>query len=65
MSAGPLPKQGNSSPRKGSLLEEIEEKCNVDVDDVSTELIKSIPFVPHNRRTIPPYQAGRLCQCIC
>ncbi len=37
------------SPR--SLLERLEELCNVDVDDVNTELIKSLPFKPHNRKS--------------
>ncbi|EXJ70754.1 uncharacterized protein A1O5_05744 [Cladophialophora psammophila CBS 110553] len=32
-----------------SLLERLEELCNVDVDDVDTELIKSLPFTPHNQ----------------
>lgn len=34
-----------------SLLERLEELCNVDVDDVDTELIKSLPFKPHNRKS--------------
>ncbi|ETI20929.1 hypothetical protein G647_07272 [Cladophialophora carrionii CBS 160.54] len=32
-----------------SLLDRLEELCNVDVDDVDTEVIKSLPFTPHNR----------------
>ncbi|KAL6862274.1 hypothetical protein J3F83DRAFT_745702 [Trichoderma novae-zelandiae] len=32
-----------------SLLHRLEDLCNVDVDDVDTELIKSIPFTPHNQ----------------
>ncbi|KIW77210.1 hypothetical protein Z517_09656 [Fonsecaea pedrosoi CBS 271.37] len=32
-----------------SLLERLEELCNVDVDDVDTALIKSLPFTPHNQ----------------
>ena len=32
-----------------SMLHRLEELCNVDVDDVDTEVIKSIPFTPHNR----------------
>ncbi|PTB63174.1 aldolase [Trichoderma citrinoviride] len=32
-----------------SMLHRLEELCNVDVDDVDTEVIKSIPFTPHNQ----------------
>ncbi|EHY52577.1 hypothetical protein ABEF92_005178 [Exophiala dermatitidis] len=32
-----------------SLLERLEELINVDVDDVNTEVIKLVPFTPHNR----------------
>ncbi|OAP55772.1 hypothetical protein AYL99_09924 [Fonsecaea erecta] len=32
-----------------SLLDRLEELCNVDVDDVDTALIKSLPFPPHNQ----------------
>ncbi|OQV10433.1 hypothetical protein CLAIMM_14431 [Cladophialophora immunda] len=32
-----------------SLLDRLEELCNVDVDDVDTELIRSLPFTPHNQ----------------
>ncbi|KAL7943960.1 hypothetical protein V8C42DRAFT_327306 [Trichoderma barbatum] len=32
-----------------SMLHRLEELCNVDVDDADTELIKSIPFTPHNQ----------------
>ncbi|KAK5989480.1 Transaldolase-like protein [Cladobotryum mycophilum] len=32
-----------------SLLQRIEDICNVDVDDASTEVIKSLPFTPHNQ----------------
>ncbi|PTB75038.1 aldolase [Trichoderma longibrachiatum ATCC 18648] len=31
-----------------SMLHRLEDLCNVDVDDADTELIKSIPFTPHN-----------------
>nr|KAK5448456.1 hypothetical protein LTR18_001544 [Exophiala xenobiotica] len=34
---------------KRSLLERLEVLCNVDVDDVDTELIKRLPFQPHNQ----------------
>lgn len=38
------------SPEKQlSLLEALERCCNVDVDDVSTEVVKSVPFTLHNR----------------
>ncbi|EHK18566.1 uncharacterized protein TRIVIDRAFT_158488 [Trichoderma virens Gv29-8] len=32
-----------------SMLHRLEDLCNVDVDDADTELIKSIPFTPHNQ----------------
>ncbi|KAM0254860.1 hypothetical protein ACHAQJ_006352 [Trichoderma viride] len=32
-----------------SMLHRLEDLCNVDVDDADTELIKSIPFMPHNQ----------------
>ncbi|OCT44595.1 hypothetical protein CLCR_06278 [Cladophialophora carrionii] len=32
-----------------SLLDRLEELCNVDVDDVDTEVVKSLPFTPHNQ----------------
>jgi transaldolase len=33
-----------------SLLDRLEQLCNVDVDDVDTEVIRSLPFTPHNRK---------------
>ncbi|KIW63882.1 hypothetical protein PV04_08852 [Phialophora macrospora] len=32
-----------------SLLDRLEQLCNVDVDDVDTEIIRSLPFTPHNQ----------------
>ncbi|KAI1135127.1 transaldolase [Hypoxylon sp. FL0543] len=32
-----------------SLLDRVEKLCNVDVDDADTDVIKSIPFMPHNQ----------------
>ncbi|KIW21668.1 hypothetical protein PV08_02248 [Exophiala spinifera] len=32
-----------------SLLDRLEELCNVDVDDVNTDLIKNLPFTPNNQ----------------
>ncbi|KAH8817420.1 transaldolase [Xylogone sp. PMI_703] len=32
-----------------TLLERLEQLCNVDVDDVNLDLIKSLPFTPHNQ----------------
>ncbi|KAL7956608.1 hypothetical protein V8C34DRAFT_326078 [Trichoderma compactum] len=32
-----------------SMLHRLEDLCNVDVDSADTELIKSIPFTPHNQ----------------
>ncbi|KAL1886707.1 hypothetical protein Plec18167_000641 [Paecilomyces lecythidis] len=32
-----------------TLLDRLEQLCNVDVDDASIEVIKSLPFKPHNR----------------
>lgn len=38
------------SPEKQlSLLEVLERCCDVDVDDVSTDVVNSVPFTPHNR----------------
>ena len=45
---------GRTTPPKKqiSLLEALEQCCNVDVDDVSTDVVNSIPFTPHNRRCL-------------
>jgi hypothetical protein len=37
-----------------SMLHRLEDLCNVDVDDADPELIKSIPFTPHNRASFNP-----------
>ncbi len=46
-----------------SLLERLEELCNVDVDDVDTELIKSLPFKPHNRKSHLRYHSLSFEKC--
>ncbi|OAL23397.1 hypothetical protein AYO22_06447 [Fonsecaea multimorphosa] len=43
-----------------SLLDRLEELCNVDVDDVDTELIKSLPFTPHNQTSNQAVITGEL-----
>lgn len=34
-----------------TLLDRLQKVCNVDVDDASVELIKSLPFKPYNRES--------------
>lgn len=44
-----------------SLLERVEKLSNVDVDDPSTDVIKGLPFTPHNRKYI---RRSTMCECL-